>query len=293
MLRVFRPTSPMSMGAWLLATMAPLAGASALLSRGPKPIRAVGDVAGLGATLVGMPFTGYTAVLIANTAVPVWQSARKALPALFITSSMSGLIDGAKRTIWSLVNFVSSAQPKPHVRIGLVAYRDRGDAYVTRFYDLSDDIDQVFAHLLAFQAEGGGETPEGERPGVKALGQDPETGEEVTLRNGRYGDYVQLGEGEKPKRSSLPKGLAPGDVTLEKALKLLSLPREVARHPTSGEPIVANIGRFGPYVKHGSTYANLGKDDDVLEFEAWAQAASAGSPAVAQAVEARRKRRSS
>src|ERR1700735_5015461 len=90
----------------------------------------------------------------------------------------------------------------------------------------------------------------------------------VTLRNGRFGDYVQQGEGEKPKRCSLPKGLAPADVTLEKALALLSLPREVARHPTSSEPILAGIGRYGAYVQHGKTYANLRRDDDVLEIGA-------------------------
>ena len=91
---------------------------------------------------------------------------------------------------------------------------------------------------------------------------------EITLRVGRFGDYVQQGEGEKPKRCSLPKGLAPDDVTLSQALALLSLPREVARHPTSGEPIVAGVGRYGAYVQHGKTYANLGKDDDVLEIGA-------------------------
>ncbi len=107
---------------------------------------------------------------------------------------------------------------------------------------------------------------EGERPGVRVLGNDPESGEPVTLRKGRFGEYVQLGEGEKPKRSSLPKGLRPDDVTLEHALKLLALPREVARHPDSGEPIVAGIGRYGAYVQHNKTYANLGKDDDVLEI---------------------------
>ena len=108
------------------------------------------------------------------------------------------------------------------------------------------------------------------RPARRAsvLGQDPQTGEEITLRNGRFGDYVQQGEGEKPKRSSLPPGLKPEDVTLEKALALLSLPREVAKHPTSGEPILAGIGRYGPYVQHGKTYANLGRDDDVLEIGA-------------------------
>ncbi|MBV9290767.1 MAG: type I DNA topoisomerase, partial [Hyphomicrobiales bacterium] len=114
----------------------------------------------------------------------------------------------------------------------------------------------------------GAENGEGERPGVKVLGEDPQTGEEITLRGGRFGDYVQGGEGEKPRRASLPRNLKPEDVTLEKALALLSLPREVARHPTSGEPILAGIGRYGAYVQHGKTYANLGRDDDVLEIGA-------------------------
>ena len=117
-------------------------------------------------------------------------------------------------------------------------------------------------------APSGAEASEGDRPGVRVLGQDPSTGEEITLRNGRFGEYVQQGEGEKPKRSSLPRGLSADDVTLEKALKLLALPREVARHPTSGEPILAGIGRYGAYVQHGKTYANLGRDDDVLEIGA-------------------------
>src|SRR5271169_5057479 len=107
---------------------------------------------------------------------------------------------------------------------------------------------------------------DGDRPGVRVLGIDPASGDEITLRSGRFGDYVQQGEGEKPKRSSLPKGLSPDDLTLEKAIALLSLPREIAKHPTSGEPILAGIGRYGSYVQHGKTYANLGRDDDVLEI---------------------------
>lgn len=110
-------------------------------------------------------------------------------------------------------------------------------------------------------AEGGQGTP-----GVRVLGTDPVTGLEVTLRDGRFGPYIQLGEGEKPKRSSLPKGMSPASVTLEKALALLALPREVAKHPESGEPILVGIGRYGPYVQHGKTYANIDKDDDVLEL---------------------------
>jgi DNA topoisomerase I len=107
---------------------------------------------------------------------------------------------------------------------------------------------------------------DGERPGVKVLGQDPETGDEVSLRDGRFGAYIQLGEGDKPKRTSVPKTMVPADVTLEKALKLLSLPREVAKHPETKEPILAGLGRFGPYVQHGKTYANIGKDEDILEI---------------------------
>jgi DNA topoisomerase I len=116
--------------------------------------------------------------------------------------------------------------------------------------------------------DGEGSSPQGSQPGVRVLGADPVTGEQVTVRDGRFGPYVQLGEGEKPKRQTLPKGVTPGGADLELALALLSLPREVAKHPTSGEPILASIGRFGPYVQHGKTYANIGRDDDVLTIGA-------------------------
>jgi DNA topoisomerase-1 len=104
--------------------------------------------------------------------------------------------------------------------------------------------------------------------GVKVLGLHPATEEEISLRDGRFGAYLQLGTGEKPKRVSVPKTIQPADVTLELAVGLLALPREVARHPDTKEPILAGIGRFGPYVQHGRTYANLGKDDDILEIGA-------------------------
>ncbi len=102
---------------------------------------------------------------------------------------------------------------------------------------------------------------------ARPLGKDPETGLEVTVRSGRFGPYLQLGEGskeEKPKRASLPKGLSPEDIDLDRALGLLRLPREIGRDPESGEPIVAGVGRFGPYVQLGKTYANLDDGDDVL-----------------------------
>jgi len=107
-----------------------------------------------------------------------------------------------------------------------------------------------------------------EKPGQRLLGTDLESGLEVTVRDGRFGPYLQLGDGEKPKRSSLPKGVTPASVDLETALTLLSLPRPVATHPTSGEPILVGIGRYGPYVQHGKVYANLDSDDDVLTIGA-------------------------
>jgi DNA topoisomerase-1 len=120
----------------------------------------------------------------------------------------------------------------------------------------------------------------------RTLGNDPETGKEISLRKGPYGLYVQLGEeeapppdeldengkkkknrkkkGPKPPRASLPRGMPATHVDLEKALALLSLPREVGVNPNTSEMISAGIGRFGPYVKHGTTYVSLKGDDDVL-----------------------------
>jgi hypothetical protein len=76
------------------------------------------------------------------------------------TGSMSGLLEGAKRKIWSIANQMASGQPTPDIRIGLIAYRDRGDAYVTRRFDLDGDIDAIYAHLQGLSAGGGGDGPE-------------------------------------------------------------------------------------------------------------------------------------
>ncbi|MCH8213969.1 MAG: type I DNA topoisomerase [Proteobacteria bacterium] len=103
--------------------------------------------------------------------------------------------------------------------------------------------------------------------GPRALGRDPASGLEVSLRKGPYGFYVQLGEPEgktKPKRASLPKDMDPAGVDLDRALALLALPREVGLHPETGEPIAAGIGRYGPYLRHGGVYLSLKGDDDVL-----------------------------
>jgi len=118
--------------------------------------------------------------------------------------------------------------------------------------------------MQASGAEGeGAEGPGGD--GTRVLGTDPETGLEVSLRSGRFGPYVQLGDGDKPKRSSLPKTWSPASIDLDKALALLRLPREVGLHPETGKPITAGLGRFGPFVLHDGTYANLPNVDEVFE----------------------------
>ncbi|MBI4923400.1 MAG: type I DNA topoisomerase [Devosia nanyangense] len=96
------------------------------------------------------------------------------------------------------------------------------------------------------------------------LGVDDATGLNVLLKSGRFGPYVQLGDGDEPKRSSLPKGWSPDSLTLEKALQLLALPRAVGLHPETGKPISAGLGRYGPFILHEGTYANLPDVEEIF-----------------------------
>jgi DNA topoisomerase-1 len=122
-----------------------------------------------------------------------------------------------------------------------------------------------YTRALGLETEGDGKAamPETE------LGSEPVSGLPVTLKKGPYGHYIQLGggdNGDKPKRVALPRGQEPGSVDLNIAIKLLSLPREIGRHPDTGETITAGLGRFGPYLKYGKEFTSIGRDDDVLNI---------------------------
>lgn len=121
-----------------------------------------------------------------------------------------------------------------------------------------------------FTRQLGGENGNGEagglEDGTKSLGKDPYTDEEITLRSGRFGPYLQRGDGKDAKRSSLPKGWTPASIDHEKALALLGLPRDVGKHPESGKMISAGLGRYGPFVLHDGTYANLESIEDVFSI---------------------------
>ncbi|WP_336064952.1 type I DNA topoisomerase [Nitratireductor rhodophyticola] len=117
-----------------------------------------------------------------------------------------------------------------------------------------------------FGEAGNGENGENGLDGDKVLGKDPHTEEEITLRSGRFGPYVQRGEGKEAKRAGLPKGWSSDSIDIEKALALLALPRDVGQHPESGKMISAGIGRYGPFLLHDGAYANLESVEDVFSI---------------------------
>ncbi|MBC7103064.1 MAG: topoisomerase DNA-binding C4 zinc finger domain-containing protein, partial [Parvibaculum sp.] len=131
------------------------------------------------------------------------------------------------------------------------------------FVGCSNYPDCKFTRQLTAGAEGE------EVAGDRVLGTDPETGAEISLKTGRFGPYVErapLEPDDKPKRSGLPAKMSAADVDLDTALRLLTLPREIGIHPETGKKITAGLGRFGPFVLHDGTYANLKDPEELFDI---------------------------
>ncbi len=173
-----------------------------------------------------------TACVIASLAVPSFAAAPKAptqpqthaevqaekkdrptLEVVFVldtTSSMGSLIEGAKEKIWSIASRMASGKPSPRIRVGLVAFRDNGDAYVTKNFDLTEDLDAVYKNLKGFRAEGGGDTPEhvgralGEAVKLMSWSQDPKAAKMIFVvgdapPHDDYKDGWDSAPGQRPR----------------------------------------------------------------------------------------------
>ena len=138
-------------------------------------------------------------------------------------------------------------------------YVERGDRRASIPEDMPpDELTLETANALLEKQE------KGEQP----LGVHPATHKPIFIKQGRFGPYVQMGaaDDEEKKNASLPKGVSVEDVTVDLAVKLLSLPRDLGPHPDDGEPVIATQGRFGPFIKHGSDSRSIGPEYQLLEI---------------------------
>jgi DNA topoisomerase-1 len=196
---------------------------------------------------------------------------------------LPAVVAGAEKADYPVLDLGIDSETGETVRIRIGRFGpfvQVGDGGPGRTASLPDDV--APADLLVSKAL---DLVRAKAEGPRTLGVDPKTGMNVFVMNGRFGAYVQLGETpepapkvkgkkaepvEKPKRASLQAGMTESTITLEQALPLLSLPREVGLHPDDNQPIITNFGRFGPYVKHGDEFRSLESDDDVftISFDA-------------------------
>jgi DNA topoisomerase-1 len=172
--------------------------------------------------------------------------------------------DGERNIKPDAVRVVNLEDMEGVIRVGRYgAYAQFGDAEAPISVNIPDAIppaDLTMERLEKLLTE--------KTQGPQSLGTHPETGEEIYLLKGRFGPYLQLGEksddNPKPQTSSIAKNVNPDDITLEKAVEMLSLPRRVGKHPDDGEWVEAGLGRFGPFVRHNKEYRNLSSPSEVF-----------------------------
>jgi DNA topoisomerase-1 len=196
---------------------------------------------------------------------------------------LAAFYHGDDRRDWpGLSSLVEKGTEIDYPMIALGAHPETGQPVVVRigrfgpYVQIGQGDDAVNASIpdetppADFSLERAIELAETKARGPASLGTDPASGLPVYVMDGRFGPYVQLGETpergstEKPRRASLTRDDSPSTLTLERALQLLSLPRLIGRDPDSGEEVVANFGRFGPYVKRGDEFRSLTSDGDVF-----------------------------
>jgi DNA topoisomerase-1 len=197
---------------------------------------------------------------------------------------LKGAVSGAQEVDYPVVDLGTDPETGLAVRVRIGQYGpfvQRGEGGAGNTASLPDDV--APADLTVERAV---ELLKARAEGPRVLGTDPVTGQAVYVMTGRFGAYVQLGDtpdkadkkAEKPRRASLARGLTESTVTLDDALQLLSLPREIGRHPDDGKPIVANFGRFGPYIKHEDEFRSLESDDQVFTIDLGAAVALLREP---------------
>jgi hypothetical protein len=216
------------------------------------------------------------------------------------TGSMGGLIEGAKRKIWSVARRIGEGQPRPDLRIALVAYRDRGDQYVTRVHDFTGDMDAVYSRLMSFQAEGGGDTPEhvsqALHDGVNRLSWSPEAGLKVLFLVGDAPPHLDYQDGYYYRRAvgaARQKGIAVESIQCGADPQTAAVWQEIAglggghyaRIDASGgmpvqvTPVDADLARLNrelaSTVVAGGTAAERAKTEDRLRARAAMPAAAA------------------
>jgi DNA topoisomerase-1 len=187
-------------------------------------------------------------------------------------AGLEGIVDASKDVDYPVIDLGDDAETGAPVRVRIGKHGpfvQRGEGGAGNTASIPDDFPP--ADLTIERAL---ELLRAKAAGPRVLGEDPATHQNVYVMHGRFGPYVQLGETPenagkhtpKPKRASLTRGITETTATLEEALRLLALPREIGAHPDDNAPVVANFGRFGPYVKHGDEFRSLDSDDQVFDI---------------------------